>query len=76
MKTPRQIAQEREARIFAEKLKRAKELIAYMDTVGITINWEGEYTTFHPASGTPQRLIEEATILSDIIRGVKEGRYK
>lgn len=63
-------------RITREKLQRARELIAHMDLTGITIGWKGEYTTFHPMSDCPPRLIQEATILSKEIRALKEGRIK
>jgi len=68
--------QQRLAQIRAERLKRARELVAYMDTTGIEIGWEGEHTSFCPASACSQQLIEEATILSAEIRALKEGRAK
>lgn len=65
------------AQKFHERVKRARELIAYMEMSGIEIGWEKGYTTFKPAPpATPQRLIEEATILSAEIRAIKEGRIK
>lgn len=66
----------RQQRIALEKIKRARELIAYADAVKVEIGWDGEYTTFNPANAVPQKFIEEATILSPYIRAIKEGRIK
>lgn len=63
-------------RITREKLQRARELIAFMELANITIGWEGEYTTFHPMTECPPKLISEATILSAEIKALKEGRIK
>jgi hypothetical protein len=60
--------------IRAGRIQRAKELIAHLDLLGIEIGWEKEYTTFKPATGCPQRLMEEATLLSQEIKAIKEGR--
>lgn len=62
------------ARTVAARIARARELLAYADSVGIEIGWENGYTTFHPADATPQRFIEEATILSAEIRMLRERR--
>lgn len=67
---------DRQVRIAHEKIKRARELMAYADAVKVEIGFEGEYTTFNPASAVPQRFIEEATLLSPYIRAIKEGRIK
>jgi len=67
---------ERVLRVAREKVKRAKELIAHAETLGIEIGWEGEYTTFTPMTAAPPRFIEEATILSGFIKAIKEGKIK
>jgi hypothetical protein len=61
-------------RIRFQRFKRAQELVAYADLTGITIGWEGEHTTFHPADDIPQRFIEEATILSAEIKSIIQNR--
>lgn len=74
--TEKQRAENRRKRIVRERIQRARELIAYADLNGITIGWEGEFTTFHPADSTPGRFMQEATILSTEIKALKEGRIK
>lgn len=64
------------AQLQAVRIARARELLAYAQTVGIEIGWEGEYTTFTPHTGTPQKFIEEATLLSREIKALREGRIK
>lgn len=66
----------RQIRIGQEKIQRARELIAHADLTGVTMDWEGEFMTFCPMDGVPQRFIQEATILSAEIKALKEGRIK
>ncbi len=68
------------ARIQATKFARAKELMAFAAVTGIEIGWEKvdgeEFTTFHPATGTDPKFIEEATILSAYIKRLTELQRK
>ena len=64
------------AQIRASRIARAKELLVQADVMNIEIGWEGEYTTFHPMSSCPPKFMEEATILSEEIKALKEGRIK
>jgi hypothetical protein len=56
------------------RFQRARELVAYADVTGITIGWEGEHTTFHPANEIDPRFIEEATIISAEIKAIIQSR--
>lgn len=62
----------RQIRIDMERFRRAKELVAYAVHTGITIGWEGEFTTVSPMDTTDPRFIEEVTILSPYIKRVME----
>lgn len=55
-------------RVQAERMRRAKELMAYALHTNIEVGWDGPHTTFKPMD-TDQRFIEEVTILS------KEYKY-
>lgn len=65
---------QRAHRISAQRFARARELLVYGETLGIEIGWEGNKTTFHPASECTQEFIQEATILSAEIRAIRERR--
>lgn len=70
--TPQQ--QDRLVRLAKQRMDRAKELLAYADTLGIEIGWEGTKTTFTPASECSHAFIQEATVLSREIKILRERR--
>lgn len=74
MMTPSENPAQRVKRISAQRHARAQELLAHAEILGIEIGWEGNKTTFHPATECPPSFIQEATILSAEIKALRERR--